>query len=202
MLVVGVAGGSGSGKTTVAKNLFDALSEQSAVIEFDSYYRDMASALPSERAATNYDHPNALETELLVEHIESLGRGGSVAVPRYDFVAHRRTNDTRLVTTPRILIIEGILALAIEPIRNLFDIKIFVDTDPDIRVLRRVRRDIEQRGRTFSSVRKQYYEHVRPMHKQFVEPSKQYADILVPEGGENVTALEIIVARLREHLNR
>ena len=149
---------------------------------------------------SNYDHPDALEISLLKKHINELKKGQSVGIPQYDFVTHRRKTSETTLGQCSILIVEGILALAIEEVRNLFDIKIFVDTDPDIRVMRRIRRDLEQRGRSFSSIRARYYDHVRPMHLEYVEPSKQWADIIVPEGGSNKVANAILLARLNEHL--
>jgi uridine kinase len=200
-LVVGVAGGTGSGKTTVASELAEALPEGRAhIIEYDSYYRNQSHLDGASRAAINYDHPDALETELLVEHIQSLRMGQPAEIPVYDFVRHTRAPETRYLDARPVLIVEGIMALAVPAVRELFDIKIFVDTDSDLRVFRRIRRDIEQRGRSFNSVRQQYYEFVRPMHLEFVEPSKRWADLIVPEGGSNRVALEVLVARLQRDL--
>lgn len=200
-LVVGVAGGTGSGKTTVARELFAALPDGRAhVIEYDAYYRDQTHLDDETRAAINYDHPDALETELLIEHVGALCSGNTVEIPVYDFVHHTRSQETRRLEPRPVLIVEGIMALAVPGIRQLMDIKIFVDTDADIRVFRRIRRDLEQRGRSFSSVREQYYESVRPMHREFVEPSKRQADLIVPEGGSNRVALEVLVARLQRDL--
>ena len=196
-LFIGVAGGTGSGKTTVARKLAEALPPGSAaIIEFDCYYRDHSHQPLDERAALNYDHPEALETDLLAEHLRKLRAGLPVEVPIYDFVHHIRRPETRRVEPVAVIVVEGILTLALPPVREQLDIKIFVDTDSDIRVFRRVRRDLEERGRSFASVREQYYSSVRPMHHQFVEPSKRWADLIIPEGGDNHVALEILVARL------
>jgi uridine kinase len=201
-LVVGVAGGTGSGKTTVARELAEALPDGRAnIIEYDSYYRDQTGLDDEARSAINYDHPDALESELLVKHIQTLRSGEPADIPVYDFVRHTRSEESRKLAPCPVLIVEGIMALAVPKIRELFDIKIFVDTDADLRVFRRIRRDIEQRGRSFSSVREQYYEFVRPMHMEFVEPSKRWADLIVPEGGSNRVALEVLVARLQRDLS-
>jgi len=201
-LVVGIAGGTGSGKTTVARELAEALPEGRAhIVEYDSYYKDQSHLSDEERAAINYDHPDALETDLLVEHIQALRSGQCAELPIYDFVLHTRKSESRSLKPRPVLIVEGIMALAVPRVRELFDIKIFVDTDADLRVFRRIRRDIEQRGRSFNSVRNQYYEYVRPMHTEFVEPSKRWADLIVPEGGSNRVALEVLVARLQRDLS-
>lgn len=196
--VVGIAGGTGSGKTTVARKIAASLpSEHVATIEYDAYYRDRSDLTPEARAQLNFDHPDALETELLVEHLRALREGRPVEVPAYDFVTHRRRPERRLLQPATVVIVEGILVFVHEKLRELMDIKLFVDTDTDVRVFRRIRRDIEQRGRTFESVREQYYRTVRPMHLQFVEPSKRWADLIIPEGGNNEVALELVCARLR-----
>jgi uridine kinase len=196
-LVLGIAGGTGSGKSTVSQKILSALPPGAGVIlDHDAYYRDQPN-LPFEvRARTNYDHPDALETELLIEHLRALRAGQPVKVPLYDFRQHLRRPETRLVSPAPIVVVEGILVLADERLRELMDVKIFVDTDADIRVMRRIRRDMEQRGRTFAQVREQYYQTVRPMHLHFVEPSKRAADLIVPEGGENKVALDLIIGRL------
>jgi uridine kinase len=201
-LVVGIAGGTGSGKTTIAKAIAAALPiDRMALIEYDSYYRDRPELTPVERDQQNFDHPNALETELLVEHLASLKGGRAVDVPIYDFVTHRRRTESRRVESAPVVIVEGILAFVDERVRRQLDMKIFVDTDPDIRVFRRIRRDMEQRGRTFESIREQYYETVRPMHLQFVEPSKRWADVIIPEGDDNRVALDLIVSKLERVLS-
>jgi uridine kinase len=196
-LVLGIAGGTGSGKSTVSKKIGDALPAGTAVVlDHDSYYRDRRSMPLEERARINYDHPDALETELLVEHLQALKAGRGIDVPEYDFVEHLRKRETRRVEPMPVVIVEGILVLADARLREQMDVKIFVDTDADIRVMRRIRRDMEHRGRTFAQVREQYYTTVRPMHLQFVEPSKRYADLIIPEGGENHVALDLIIGRL------
>ena len=202
-LFIGVAGGTGSGKTTVARKLAEALPSGSAtVIEYDSYYRDRSDLAPAERAELNYDHPDALESELLAEHLRLLRAGQPVEVPIYDFRTHMRARETRRVVPPAVILVEGILTFVSPSVREQLDIKIFVDTDPDIRVFRRIRRDLEERGRSFASVREQYYRTVRPMHHEFVEPSKRWADLIIPEGGDNTVALEILVARLLQATDR
>ncbi|MCA9671858.1 MAG: uridine kinase [Myxococcales bacterium] len=196
-MVIGIAGGTGSGKTTVARNLARALPEGSCVtIEHDAYYHDRSDVSSEERGQLNFDHPAALDSDLLVQHILRLRSGGVAEVPIYDFKTHRRLVQKRIVAPAPLVIVEGILVLAHAPLRELLDLKIFVDTDADIRIMRRVRRDIEERGRTFASVREQYYRTVRPMHLEFVEPSKRWADLVIPEGGANRVALDTIVGKL------
>lgn len=196
-LVIGIAGGTGSGKTTVARRMAAALpTERCALIEHDFYYRDRGGLTLEEREALNYDHPDSLESDLLAEHLRLLRAGEAVQVPVYDFVTHTRRPETRRVEPAPVIIVEGILVFVEESVRAQMDVKVFVDTDADIRVLRRIRRDLEQRGRSFTSVRDQYYTTVRPMHLQFVEPSKRWADLIVPEGGENTVAIDVILAML------
>jgi uridine kinase len=201
--IVGIAGGSGSGKTTIARKIAEALpGDGVGIIEHDAYYRDRQDLSFEERCQLNFDHPESLETELLVEQIIALKAGKRVAVPVYDFKTHRRTDEPRWLEPRPVVIVEGILALVDARLRAELDIKIFVDTDPDIRIFRRIRRDIEQRGRTFESVREQYYRHVRPMHLQFVEPSKRRADLIIPEGGDNRVALDLVISKLRSIIDR
>ncbi|MBK7583864.1 MAG: uridine kinase [Myxococcales bacterium] len=196
--IVGVAGGTGSGKTTVARALTAGLPDGAAtLLEHDSYYRDRPDISYEERSALNFDHPDSLETELLVEHLDALRRGEAVEVPAYDFSTHRRRAERHKILPAPVIAVEGILVFADERLRQRFDLKVFVDTDADIRVFRRIRRDLEQRGRTFQSVRDQYYSSVRPMHLQFVEPSKRWADVIVPEGGKNSVAIELLVSKLK-----
>ncbi len=196
-LFIGIAGGTGSGKTTIAHKLATALPTESVVtIDHDAYYRDRSDLAPEERQNLNYDHPEALETELLVRHLAGLRAGQQVELPVYDFKTHARSPSTRRVAPAPVVIVEGILVFVDPALRAALDIKIFVDTDADIRVFRRIRRDLEQRGRTFQSVRDQYYRTVRPMHLQFVEPSKRWADIIIPEGGDNRVAIDLIVGKL------
>ncbi len=181
-LVVGIAGGTGSGKTTVAHKLAAAMpGGRCALIEHDAYYRDQAHLAPTERARTNYDHPSSLESELLVAHLRALRDGQAVDVPIYDFAAHTRAPGSRRVEPSAVIIVEGILVFTEPALREQMDIKIFVDTDADIRLMRRIRRDLEHRGRTFQSIRDQYYATVRPMHIEHVEPTKRWADLIVPK---------------------
>jgi uridine kinase len=197
--VIGIAGGTGSGKTTIARAIAAALPpEHVTTLEHDWYYRDRADLTLEEKSQLNFDHPDSLETSLLVEHVRALKAGRSVEVPSYDFKTHARTPDTRTVTSKQVLIVEGILVFVEPALRELMNVKIFVDTDADIRLMRRIRRDIEHRGRTFQQIREQYYRTVRPMHLAFVEPSKRWADVLIPEGGNNAVALDLVTSRLRE----
>ncbi len=196
-LVIGIAGGTGSGKTTVASKLAGAIPKgRCACIEHDCYYRDRSQLPRDAREAVNYDHPSALESDLLARHLAALRRGEPVEVPIYDFVTHTRRTETRSVAPAPVIIVEGILVFVEPQVREQFDIKIFVDTDADIRLIRRIRRDLERRGRSFQSIRDQYYTTVRPMHLQFVEPSKRWADIIIPEGGDNTVALDVILGKL------
>jgi uridine kinase len=200
--VVGIAGGTGSGKTTVAHKLAAAMPTGRCVtIEHDAYYRDQRHLSLEERATINYDHPASLESSLLATHLRELRGGRAVEVPIYDFATHTRRIDTRRVEPSRVIVVEGILVFTEPALREQMDIKIFVDTDPDIRLMRRIRRDIEQRGRTFQSVRDQYYATVRPMHLEYVEPSKRWADLIIPEGGDNRVALDIVLGRLWRIVN-
>lgn len=196
-LVIGVAGGSGSGKTTVANAVRARVGpERIAYLPHDAYYKELTHLPPNQRALVNFDHPDSLENDLLIEHILSLKQGKSVRLPVYDFTTHSRTEQTILVEPQPVIIVEGILIFAEPRLRRLFDVKIFVDTDPDIRFIRRLQRDITERGRTTESVIEQYLKTVRPMHLEFVEPSKRYADVIIPEGGFNTVALDMVVARI------
>jgi uridine kinase len=196
-LVVGIAGGTGSGKTTVANKLAAAMPAGRCVtIEHDAYYRDQQHLTFEERTKVNYDHPASLESSLLASHLRALRAGEPVDVPIYDFATHTRADRTRRVVPAPLIIVEGILVFAEAALRDQMDIKIFVDTDADIRLIRRIRRDIEARGRTFQSVRDQYYATVRPMHIEYVEPTKRWADLIVPEGGDNHVALDVLLGRL------
>jgi len=196
-LIVGIAGGTGSGKTTVAHKLAAAMPAGRCVsIEHDAYYFDQGHLPPDERANVNYDHPASLESALLAEHLRQLRAGRAVDVPLYDFATHKRRAETRHVEPAPVVIVEGILVFVEAGLRDLMDIKIFVDTDADIRLMRRIRRDLEHRGRSFESVRHQYYATVRPMHIEHVEPSKRWADLIVPEGGDNKVALEVLLGQL------
>lgn len=199
VLLVGVAGGSGSGKTTIARSIVEALpAHHVAAIEHDAYYRDLSHLSQEERARVNFDHPDSLDTELFVEHLDALRAGRPVEKPRYDFARHVRETETTRVESAPIVVVEGILVLALEAVRSRLDVKLYVDTDADIRLMRRMRRDIEHRGRTFAQIRAQYYETVRPMHLAFVEPSKRFADVIIPEGGQNRVAREMILSHLQK----
>src|SRR5438105_3695717 len=199
--ILGIAGGSGSGKSTISRAILEALPKGAGVLlDQDHYYR-LQSHLPlSERERVNYDHPDALELDLLCGHLDALRSGACIVRPTYDFSIHDRAKDGLRIEPAPVILVEGILVLAEERLRSRFDVKIFVDTDADIRLMRRVRRDLEQRGRTFAQVRKQYYESVRPMHLAFVEPSKRFADVIVPEGGENKVALDLILSHVQARL--
>jgi uridine kinase len=200
-LIIGVAGGTGSGKSTIARNIAAALPPGAmSIIDHDSYYRDRADLPYEERSQLNYDHPDALETELLIEQLKRLRGGEAIEVPEYDFKTHTRLKQTRRVEPTPVVFVEGILVFVEAGLRTLLDVKIFVNTDADIRVFRRIRRDLEQRGRTFQSIRDQYYRTVRPMHLQFVEPSMRWADLIIPEGGENHVALDLIIGKLKNVL--
>ena len=202
-LIIGVAGGTGSGKTTVANAIVRRVrAEHLAFVQHDAYYRDQSHLPLSERVHTNYDHPDSLETELLIEHLRQLRAGHSIEMPTYDFAKHTRSSHTQRVEPRPVILVEGILIFVDRALRELFDIKVFVDTDADIRFIRRLRRDIAERGRTVESVIEQYLETVRPMHMEFVEPSKRYADIIIPEGGFNTVALDMLVARVETMLGR
>lgn len=196
-VVVGVCGGTGSGKTTVSRAILDRVgAARIAYIQHDSYYRDLAHLPIEERARVNFDHPDSLENDLLVRHLRQLCSGQAAAIPLYDFTNHTRRTETRSVQPHRVVLVEGILIFADKALRKLMDVKIFVDTDADLRFIRRLERDIAERGRTMESVVRQYLETVRPMHMEFVEPSKRYADIIIPEGGFNTIAIDMVVARI------
>ena len=196
-LVIGIAGGSGSGKTTVAQAILQRVGpERIAFLQHDSYYKDLRGLPPAQRDQFNFDHPNSLETELLIKHIGALRNGKPVEVPIYDFTTDSRTAQTFTVEPRNVILVEGILIFTEAALRKMFDIKIFVDTDPDLRFIRRLERDIHERGRSTDSVIQQYMHTVRPMHLEFVEPSKRYADIIIPEGGHNTAALDMVVARV------
>lgn len=200
-LVIAIAGGSGSGKTTVANVILEKVgSHRIAYLPHDAYYRDLSNLPPTQRAQVNFDHPESLETELLIDHINTLKSWRPVELPVYDFTHHSRTEETIRVNPQRVIIVEGILIFAEPRLRDLFDVKIFVDTDPDLRFIRRLERDIAERGRSMETVVKQYLTTVRPMHLEFVEPSKRYADIIIPEGGLNTVALDIVIARVESLL--
>ena len=202
-ILIGIAGGTGSGKSTVTREIYKSITDKDvAIIEQDSYYKDQSNISFEERVKTNYDHPFAFDNELLVSHLKDLLDGKSIQKPIYDFENHNRKKETVLVEPRDIIVLEGILILYDEDLRNLMDIKLFVDTDADVRVIRRILRDIKDRGRTLDSVVKQYMTTVRPAHMQFVEPTKRYADIIIPEGGYNKVAIDIIVTKVNDIVNR
>jgi uridine kinase len=196
-LVIGIAGGTGSGKTTVASVILNKVGRSRiAYIPHDAYYKDLRHLPPIRRQEINFDHPDSLESELMVEHIKDLRAWKPVYLPVYDFTTHTRTEQTVEVKPSRVILVEGILIFTESSLRDMFDVKIFVDTDADIRFIRRLQRDIAERGRTMESVVTQYLSTVRPMHLEFVEPSKRYADVIIPEGGLNVAALDMVIARI------
>jgi uridine kinase len=196
-LLIGIAGGTGSGKTTLAQRIEAALPRDVTLLEQDSYYRDRSHLAPAERVLVNYDEPAALENALLAAHLEELRSGRTVETPEYDFSTHTRRRATRPVVPSPIIVVEGILLFAVRELREVFDLRIFVDTDDDIRLMRRIRRDILDRGRDIADIERQYHDTVRPMHLLHVAPSKRFAHLIVPEGGENAEALDVIVGRLR-----
>ncbi len=202
-IVIGVAGGSGSGKTSVTKAIFDHFTEKSILmLEQDYYYKDQADVPMEERLKTNYDHPLAFDNDLLIKHVETLLQYDSVKKPVYDYTLHTRSTQVIEVEPKDVIIVEGILVLEDERLRNLMDIKLFVDTDADIRIIRRMLRDIKERGRTIDSVIEQYVTVVRPMHNQFIEPTKRYADIIIPEGGQNHVAIDLMVTKIQTILEQ
>lgn len=196
-IIIGIAGGTGSGKTTVANVILDRVGTQHiAYLPHDAYYKDLSELPPNQRAMVNFDHPDSLETTLLEQHLQQLKLGQSIQRPIYDFTTHSRTNQSEQLNPQPVIIVEGILVFVEPSLRVLFDVKIFVDTDPDIRFIRRLERDISERGRTTESVIHQYTTTVRPMHLEFVEPSKRYADVIIPEGGFNTVAMDMVIARI------
>lgn len=197
-VLIGITGGTGSGKSTIANAIYSAFGDKSiAMISQDSYYKDQSHLTYEERVKTNYDHPMAFDTELLISQLKDLMAGKSIEMPEYDFTIHNRKTEVKLVEPRDIIILEGILVLDDPRLRDLLDIKIYVDTDADIRILRRLVRDIEERGRSVSSVVDQYLSVVRPMHMQFTEPSKRYADLIIPEGGHNKVAIDVMVRSIK-----
>ncbi|MED4016428.1 uridine kinase [Sutcliffiella cohnii] len=202
-IVIGVAGGSGSGKTSVTKSIYEHFQNQSIlIIEQDYYYKDQSELPFEDRLKTNYDHPLAFDNDLLIEHIKQLLEHKTVNKPVYDYTLHTRSNKVIEVDPKEVIILEGILVLEDERLRNLMDIKLFVDTDADIRIIRRLLRDIKERGRTIDSVIDQYVNVVRPMHNQFIEPTKRYADIILPEGGQNHVAIDLMVTKIQTILEQ
>jgi len=200
-IVIGVAGGTGSGKTTVSESILDRVGrDRIAYLQQDSYYCDLSHLPHAERVQVNFDHPDSLETDLLIRHLTALRDGLAVDVPVYDFTHYTRTGEMRRVEPRRVILVEGILIFAEKVLRELFDVRIFVDADADIRFIRRLQRDLEERGRSAESVVRQYLSTVRPMHLEFVEPTKRYADVIIPEGGFNTVALDMVVARVEAML--
>lgn len=200
-IIIGVAGGTASGKTTVSQNILEVVgTERLAYIEHDSYYRDLSHLPLEERRKLNFDHPNSLENELLVQHLELLLQGESVEVPLYNFSTYIRTGQTQTVTSQRVILVEGILIFADRALREMMDVKIYVDTPADLRFIRRLKRDTAERGRSVEMVVAQYLETVRPMHLEFVEPSKRHADVIIPRGGRNLKAIGMVVAHIQRML--
>ena len=200
ILVIGIAGGTGSGKTTLMKNLIARFGGDVTVLSHDNYYRRHDELTYEERCRLNYDEPAALETELMAVHLDKLRHGEAIECPVYDFTLHNRSQETVHIEPQKVIIVEGILIFENKPLRDLMDIKIFVDTDADVRLCRRIKRDVNKRGRTLESVLNQYQQTVKPMHEQYVEPSKKFADIVIPEGGKNLVALDMIIDRISRHL--
>lgn len=200
-MIIGVAGGTGSGKTTLTKKLKERFGGDICVVYHDNYYKSNAELPFEERAKLNYDHPDAFETELLIRQLKTLRAGGAVECPVYDYSLHTRSRETVRIEPAPVILVEGILTLHDPGLRELMDIKIFVDCDADVRLLRRIKRDVEKRGRTLRSVMEQYLSTVKPMHDRFVEPSRRFADVVVPEGGKNRVALDLIERRIEGHLS-
>ena len=200
VLVIGIAGGTGSGKTTITRKLCENFGPDVSVINHDNYYKAHHNMPYEERAKLNYDHPNAFDTDMLIEHLKQLRQGHSVVCPVYDYTVHDRSEDTVVIKPARVIIVEGILIFENRELCDQMDIKIYVDADADVRILRRIVRDVRDRGRSLDSVINQYLTTVKPMHEQFVEPSKRNADIIVPQGGHNRVALEMVMERVRAHL--
>ena len=201
-LVIGIAGGTGSGKTTLMKNIIQRFGDVVTVISHDNYYKRHDELTYEERCLLNYDEPAAFETELMTAHLDQLRQGNAIECPVYDFTVHNRSDETVTIVPKKVILVEGILIFADEALRSLMDIRIFVDTDADIRLCRRIKRDVNKRGRTLESVLTQYQTTVKPMHEKYVEPSKRYADLVVPEGGKNVIALDMILGRIQRHLDK
>ena len=200
ILVIGIAGGTGSGKTTLMNNLIQRYGDAVTVLSHDNYYKRHDELPYEERCKLNYDEPAALETDLMARHLECLRKGETILCPVYDFTVHNRSHETIPVVPKKVIIVEGILIFENRELRELMDIRIFVDTDADVRLCRRIKRDVTKRGRTLESVLQQYQETVKPMHEKYVEPSKKFADIVVPEGGKNLVALDMIMGRIQRHL--
>ena len=200
ILVIGIAGGTGSGKTTLMNNLIEAFRNDVTILSHDNYYKCHDDLTYEERCKLNYDEPAALETDLMAYHLDQLRHGKPIDCPVYDFTQHNRSNETIRIEPKKVIIVEGILIFENKPLRDLMDIRIFVDTDADVRLCRRIKRDVNKRGRTLESVLLQYQQTVKPMHEKYVVPSKKYANIIVPEGGKNLVALDMITGRIQRHL--
>ena len=200
-MIIGIAGGTGSGKTTLTRKLLETFGEDVSVVYHDNYYKRLDELTYEERCKVNYDHPDSFETDLMVEDLKRLTAGETIYCPVYDYTIHNRSNDFVEVRPTKVVIVEGILIFEHKALRDLMDIKIFVDTDADVRILRRILRDVKERDRSLESVISQYLTTVKPMHEQFVQPSRQYADIVVLEGGHNLVALDMIVERIRSHIS-
>ena len=200
ILVIGIAGGTGSGKTTLMKNLVERFQDHVTVLSHDNYYKRHDELTYEERCRLNYDEPAALETDLMARHLDLLRQGKAIDCPVYDFTVHNRSDETVHIIPKQVIIVEGILIFENQPLRDLMDIRIFVDTDADVRLCRRIKRDVNKRGRSLESVLTQYQETVKPMHEKYVEPSKKYAHVVVPEGGKNLVALDMIMGRIARHL--
>ena len=201
ILVIGIAGGTGSGKTTLMSNIMSRFEGMVTVLSHDNYYKRHDELTFEERSGLNYDEPDAIETSLMVEHLAMLKEGKAIDCPVYDFTLHNRSDETIHLEPNPVIIVEGILIFENEPLRELMDIRLFVDTDADIRLCRRIKRDVNKRGRTLESVLAQYQATVKPMHEKYVEPSKKYANLVIPEGGKNMVALDMILGRIAQHLN-
>ncbi len=201
-MVIGIAGGTGSGKTTLTEKLKERFADDVSVLYHDNYYKKHVGMTYEERSKLNYDHPDAFDTDLMVRDLNALRQGEAIHCPVYDYTIHNRSDQTLTVDPTRVIIVEGILIFADPALRELMDIKVFVDTNADVRILRRLLRDVKERGRTLDSVVNQYLTTVKPMHEAFVEPSKKYADIIVPQGGRNQVALDMLVERIRRHVER
>ena len=202
ILTIGIAGGTGSGKTTITRRILSEFGPDVSVIYHDNYYKAHDELSYEERAKLNYDHPNAFDTPLMLEHLRRLKAGESIECPVYDYTVHNRSKETVTIRPTRVLVVEGILIFCERELCDELDVKIFVDTDADVRILRRIKRDVKERGRSLESVINQYLETVKPMHEQFVEPSRRNADVIIPEGGKNLVAMSMILERIRGHLGR
>lgn len=201
IMMIGIAGGTGSGKTTITKELLERFGNNVTVINHDNYYKAHDSLTLEERSKLNYDHPDSLDTDLMIEHLKLLREGRDIISPIYDFSIHNRSKETKTISPNKVMIVEGILIYTNPELCSLLDIKLFIDADADVRILRRIERDVKERGRSLESIISQYLSTVKPMHEQYVEPSKKNADIIIPEGGHNLVALDMIMNRIERHLS-